>query len=387
VLDQQFIEIDGMRPVGLSPDGKWLAASDFGMSELCVYDAASGEEQVCSSMEPLQSGLRLEDVVWSPDSTRLALAERSFVFFRDGDLWVMDALSGELTNVADDGYTGDYPLGSEGNGETFSFDIAPAWTPDGAHLTYSRSHWVGGEFQGNDLAMIPAGGGEPESLTMVSEGVPGVAYLGMEWTADGEHLYYSVLSPNADDPANGIYRYDRDDESTRQMLSPSPELGPPAVLQVNATDTHVLIRYPYAVGSFERDKPLYWLFGVGTGDVTPLDVPVPDDAGIGWIVAATFSPDGRSMLSATRNTQPDFQLWVTDLESGEQTLLVESLPGAMVMEYSLTLSWTASGRIFVPANIGSGTLLTVEAVDMPEVGTPIAGPVDQQPLQQRTGLG
>jgi hypothetical protein len=198
----------------------------------------------------------------------------------------------------------------------------------------------------------------------------------MEWTADGEHLYYSVLSPNADDPANGTYRYDRDDGSTRQVLSPSPELGPPAVLQVNATDTHVLIWYPYAAGSFERDKPLYWLFGVGTGDVTPLEVPVPDDAGIGWIAAATFSPDGRSLLTATRNTTPDAQLWVTDLESGEQTLLVESLPGAMVMEYSLTQSWTASGRIFVPANIGSGTLLTVEAVDMPEVGTPIVGPVD-----------
>jgi hypothetical protein len=65
---------------------------------------------------------------------------------------------------------------------------------------------------------------------------------------------------------------------------------------------------------------------------------------------------------------------VAEIDSGEQTQLVESLPGAMVMEYSMTPSWTASGRIFVPANIGSGMLLTVEPIEIPEVATPVAAP-------------
>jgi hypothetical protein len=72
----QTIEVEGMRPIGLSPDGRLLAATDFGMDELCVYTVEPFAEQVCASMEPLVAGLRLEDVSWSPDSTRLVLAER-----------------------------------------------------------------------------------------------------------------------------------------------------------------------------------------------------------------------------------------------------------------------------------------------------------------------
>ena len=91
--------------------------------------------------------------------------------------------------------------------------------------------------------------------------------------------------------------------------------------------------------------------------------PAPGTDGIesrrGLVGAVGFLSDGESILMATRGTNPDFQLWVMDSDTGETTRLVESLPGAIVMDYGLPLSWTASGRIFVPATIGSGTLLTV----------------------------
>jgi hypothetical protein len=220
--------------------------------------------------------------------------------------------------------------------------------------------------------MVSASGGEPTSLVMVDEDAPGVAYFGMKWTADGQHLYYSVHYPKADDPANGVYRYNQADGSSRQVLSPSPELGGPAVLQVGPTGKHVLIWYPLVVGSFDPQSPFFWLFGVETGDVTPIEVPSVDTEVIGRVAAVGFSPDGEFVLAATVNTTPDFQLWVTETATGDQTQLVESLPGVMPMEYSLPLSWSASGHIFVPADFGSGTLLTVEPRTVPEVGTPVA---------------
>jgi Tol biopolymer transport system component len=53
----------------------------------------------------LNTMLRMEDVVWSPDSTRIVFSEQTFVTFKDGDLWVMDAATGTLTNLTDDNYT------------------------------------------------------------------------------------------------------------------------------------------------------------------------------------------------------------------------------------------------------------------------------------------
>jgi hypothetical protein len=61
---------------------------------------------VCSDLD--DRGISLEDrtVVWSPDSTTIAFSENAFVTFVDGDLWTMDATTGELVNLTDDGFDG-----------------------------------------------------------------------------------------------------------------------------------------------------------------------------------------------------------------------------------------------------------------------------------------
>lgn len=72
---QRSIEIPDTRLIAISPDGKSLAASDPGLNKLCIYEVETLAERVCADLAPLEAGLRLEDVVWSPDSTRLVLAE------------------------------------------------------------------------------------------------------------------------------------------------------------------------------------------------------------------------------------------------------------------------------------------------------------------------
>ena len=37
LVDQRTIEIEGLRPVGLSPDGRWLGAAIFGLVVVCVF--------------------------------------------------------------------------------------------------------------------------------------------------------------------------------------------------------------------------------------------------------------------------------------------------------------------------------------------------------------
>jgi hypothetical protein len=184
VLGQQSILLDNLIPLGLSPDGNLLAAANH--IELCTYQVPSMAQQVCADLEPLEAGLRVGDVSWSPDSTRLVLTEDSFRILRDGDLWVVDALTGELTNLTDDGFNDNLSIGDPGKmaGTTFYFDVAPAWSPDSEFITFSRTTFANGERAGNDIVTIPSAGGEPEVLLNVSPEEIGVAFFPMRWSPD-----------------------------------------------------------------------------------------------------------------------------------------------------------------------------------------------------------
>ena len=96
-----------IRIADLSPDGKSMAAYDAS-SKLCVYDLATQKERACADLKAKKIALRPDDIVWSPDSTKIAFAERAFEYLKDGDLWVMDAATGQLTDLTDDGYQGTF---------------------------------------------------------------------------------------------------------------------------------------------------------------------------------------------------------------------------------------------------------------------------------------
>lgn len=360
ILNQQEIEIPDMLPIGLSPDGTMLAAAAANRRTLCTYTVPAMTEITCADLEPLQAGLRLADVSWSPDSTRLVLAENSFVYLRDGDLWIMDARSGSLTDITDDGYLGEYPLGGDGGRDaTFALDVAPAWTPNGQSIAFSRSTVIDGEPAGNEIVLIPAGGGDPEVLLTVSHDAPGIAYFSMHWSQDGESLYYSLTPLDRGDPSIGLYRYDVATGESEHLLGVSPDLGAPVALQVSPGGDRLLIIYPEAAGMYGLTQTYLWLFDLATGELSSLLPPNATEQNDGIVAAATFSPDGASILAGTRATVPDFQLWEIDIDSGAAIQLAEELPGVMMLEWSLAPSWTASGLIFVPAGIGSGTLLEV----------------------------
>jgi Tol biopolymer transport system component len=175
------IELPDRRILTYSPDGTMLATyvqdRDKG-DQLCIVDVATSKDKVCGDLSGIEAGLREEDVVWSPDSSKLAYSEESFQTFIDGDLWVMDAETGEVTNVADDGYNGKIPLGEE-TGAAFSIDLLPAWRPDSAALAFSRTPYRNGHFRGNQIVEQPLDGSAPTTLLPVTVDEPGVVYFGM----------------------------------------------------------------------------------------------------------------------------------------------------------------------------------------------------------------
>jgi Tol biopolymer transport system component len=370
-------EVEDGHLIGLSPDGAMYAVA-IQATALCVYNAETLEEISCGSLEALDAGLRIEDVVWSPDSTRLAFAEQGFVFGKDGDLWVMDAQSGTVTNVTDDGYVGSLlTFDNSEDDATFYLDVAPAWTPDSQFITFSRSGIVSGERTGNDIAQVAATGGEVETLATVSTTEPGVVYFGTGWAPDGQTFYFSLTHVDSDDPENGIWTYDAaTGEIAKLAAADDPELGPLTLLQVSPAGDRLLAWYPQAFGQFTVDAELLRLVDPVTGALEPVAMPdaVPETLRGG--TTATFSPDGLALLLLTRSDVGLNQLWVTDLATGSQTMVLDGIDHVSV-ELGLTPTWGANGNVAFGHGIGAGYLTSIAGIGLdmtPATPVPAATP-------------
>ncbi|MGI8432591.1 MAG: DPP IV N-terminal domain-containing protein, partial [Chthoniobacterales bacterium] len=234
------------RIADLSPDGKSMAAYDAS-NKLCVYDVATQKQRACADLKAKKIALRSDDIVWSPDSTKIAFAERAFEYLIDGDLWVMDAATGRLTDLTDDGYQGTFfPFGKEKDalkGKTVFEDVLPAWSPDSSKIAFSRSPFVNGEQAGNELAVIPAAGGAVTIVTKPSAEVGGVLYWGLAWTPDGGSIAYSYVGVDPSDPQGGLWIVNSAGGTPHRLLSTDLKLGRPIVLAINATGATALILY------------------------------------------------------------------------------------------------------------------------------------------------
>ena len=114
LVGTRSIRVPDVRIVSMSPEGSSIVGVRprrrlSGDGELCVFDTETLAERACADLAPLGAGLRLADVTWSPDGSMLAFAEEALAVFTDGDLWLMDAATGQLTNLADDGFDGRLP--------------------------------------------------------------------------------------------------------------------------------------------------------------------------------------------------------------------------------------------------------------------------------------
>ncbi len=372
----RLFELPEGRAVSMSPDGTKLAVVVPPSTSLCIYDVATEAEISCADLAVLNSGIRTEDVVWSPDSTRLAFGENSFLTLDDGDLWVMDAQTGALANLTDDGYEGALMALSGGDADvTASVEVSPAWTPDGRSITFSSSQIVEGKWRGNVIGQIPADGSEDmEILARVTPEEPGVVYRGTGWSPDGASFYYTLIHTSLDDPENGIWVYDKATGATRQLaVSDDPQAGPLALRAVSPAGDRLLAYYPVGLNQtgFPHTSMLRFV-DPGTGAVSPVPEPDPganDPLFAGtWI--ATFSPDGRYILQFVGIDPGSRDVWVTDLSTGESTEVASELDRAVPIDYALGPVWGSNGTVFVAYNVVGAYFFSIAGTGIPAPSRP-----------------
>ena len=384
------ISIPGERIIDLSPDGKSLVALDQStFKTLCVYAVPSLKQRACGDLGAKKIRIRMDDIVWSPDSTKIAFAENAFQTFIDGDLWVMDAATGAIADLTDDHYQGSFaPFGDAAaklQGKTVYIDVLPAWSPDSKTIAFSRTTVVNGQLQGNALVAIPAGGGPVTTVAKVSLTEPGVLYWGLAWGPDGKSLYFSYMGVSKDDPQNGIWRVGLSGGAPKRLLASDSKLSAPAIVAVNAAGTTGLVAYPLALGAFAPPRQFYWLLDLATGKPTLVSLP-PDASNAAFIEGAAFSPDGTKLLLIVKNGSGSGglvdQLIVRDLATGADQVLLAAprLMRATLIDHGL--DWSSDGTVLTLTDLGSGLLLHVEtalaatpvAAATPAAASPVASP-------------
>ncbi|MGC8668456.1 MAG: S41 family peptidase [Chthonomonadales bacterium] len=152
----------GATEVEIAPDGKTLALVARG--EIWTIPAAEGGEAKRLTDNPAKD----YDIVWSPDSTRIAFASDRRGNF---NIYVLDVATGQV-----------HPLSTDPNDEN-----APRWSPDGRWVSFLRSGPQGG------LYIAPADGSAPPRRLAPSYGnnlnLDGISSY--SWSPDSHWLAFS----------------------------------------------------------------------------------------------------------------------------------------------------------------------------------------------------
>jgi dipeptidyl aminopeptidase/acylaminoacyl peptidase len=333
-----------------------------------VVDIETALDRACADLSVLDAGLHLEDVTWSPDSSRLAFSERTFQTFLDGDLWVMDAETGALTNVDDDGFEGTVPiLRPEPDQTLVSMPVNPAFSPDSTMLAFSRGIIENGTRR-TTIARVPVEGGPITDLRTVAYDV-GLVYFGIAWAPDGASIYLSYQANDSEDLRNGIWVMDAGGSNARLLVGRTQDTHGPSVLDVSSDGAWLLLQDPDAMGSYANQLPVYWVADTAHGVPAALVPTSGIDAKHGYVGWAGFSPDAQWLLVLERRfIDPEYVVRVRSVDGTiDEPLLAEGLEMAGPVDRGIALTWSENGTAFLTGAgmLDTGTLLTIEGGTTP----------------------
>jgi Tol biopolymer transport system component len=382
------------RILSLSPDGTMVVALANGSDSLCTVSVPDGEEIACADLTERRIRLREDDIAWAPDSSGVAFAEETLTQFVDGDLWLMNAATGELTDLTDDGYEGDLPFfGLNEIEQEIYADVLPTWSPDGATIAFSRAVFSPDlPDPSSELWLIDVATGETTKLAVVADDEFGAIYATMAWSPDGGTIYASINQSAAENPEDGIWAFDAATGEGKQLIGPLPDLenSVPAVLSVSPAGDVMTVFDPYLASSMVAEVSGYGLLSLDDGSYTPIEPPDDLTTADGGVVSSpTIAPDGRTLLYNLRRFEDPIGLLIArDLATGEDQP-VATLPEGEIpfpVDRGLPITVAPDGLIFIPTEFAAGYLVTlpsvylgsdretdpVEELDEP-LGTPIPG--------------
>lgn len=356
-----------------SPDGRQVAI--VSEESLCVYRVTTGKRRACVDAEGANiSRFDPDSVTWAPDSSVIAFSE---VFDPndansvESDIWTFNPDSKEISDLTADQLVG--PTADlQANGQAFSADTSPAWAVDGSTIYFVRSTWSGAGWK-TDLVSIPAGGGGVSQVVQVDAGSAAAVPTGtLAATADG-YVIFTRDRGSADNAGNGIWKVSIAGSAIDQLFAPPAGAGAvPQLASVAPDGSSMLVLFP--AGATEGTPvATYGLIDQQTGVVKLIVRSGADEVGSGRTVAATYSPDGQSIVYVWEpSLGAPREVVRRSLLNGIETVIATGVPPSAVSQDGAGVWWVGDGPLVVAAGNGEPAVIRVPAKDVPDTPAPSA---------------
>lgn len=323
-------------PFVLSPDGSRVFAQDpYDFSRFCIVPVGIGEERCDSIGYANALAIDPSSITWAPDSSAVAFALNVTMLGIDPDILVIDAVTGVIANLTDDGDTRIL--------DGLPYDITPSWSRDGTSITFQRST-IGED--GVALMRVLRTGGEPALLA--------------DFPAD---QFFRVIGQFHELP-DGSWLFNRQGFSgtvTLDIARVAPDGSITTVIDGDPEGD-----YPNPILAAVAADGAWAAFGTTVGRTnaanagkvafidlaSPAVIPIDIDTAEAPRALPTFSPDGRQLLVVTEEREMA-TVWLvpagetTPVEFAQFTVPAEDFPGLAAAPLFPSVTWSRANLILV----------------------------------------
>ncbi len=382
--------------ISFSPDGQWLLAShpirssagslhsvraslqsDDDEPKLCVYAFPSLTPRSCTAPGTYRgaNGPRgiVDMVTWSPDGDSIAFSDGSVRTGIDGDIWQLETDSGRFTNLTDDNFSGQVPLG-EGHDPAVFLDTLPSYAPDGESIAFVRmTVGVDGRAQ-PAISRLELASGEVAQFTALPNDPYQLPVGRLIWSADGSTLWFSITG--IDESVVGLYSVAIDGSSPVQITAPvSDPRDEMVLLEVSPSAEFAIVGLTRGITRI--DPPFYATVDLKTGKMTTLSPELDAENEIAYDVIVT--PDDDLIFAIeTRgegNADDVVRLVRQNRSSGTELIVADGLPNLNFFPLSTGMTLITDDLIAYPVNTDDDSatwaVISLSGVD-PLPSTPVA---------------
>lgn len=351
-----------------SPDGRQVAI--VSSDSLCAYRVTTGQRRACVDVEGSNIvAIDPNSIAWSPDSKYILFSEAFAATDEqsvESDIWRFDPDAKDVIDLTSDQLVG--PIGDlQSAGNTFNADTSPAWSPDGSRIFFERSIWSGSAWT-TVISGMAADGSGVFQVVKVDDGAAGAVPSGtLIVTSDG----YVVFTRDRGEPSsagNGIWRVSIAGSTIEQLFAPpAGSTAVPRLASISPDGSSFLLVLIPGGNDGGTAVPTFGLVDRETGVVKLIVRAASNNAPNGRTVAATYSPDGNSIVYVWESAPgAPREVIRRSLQNGSEIVVASGVPPSAASPNGIGVSWAAGGPLIVSAGDDEPAVLRIPAADIPE---------------------